>query len=66
LLKRIDPSAIPAEPSAPAPTGPAGKGVTPENLRKLQEELQRKLQERGNKPADDKGGAGTPRPPGSP
>jgi predicted negative regulator of RcsB-dependent stress response len=66
LLKRIDPSAIAAEPSAPAPTGPAGKGVTPENLRKLQEELQRKLQERGNKPADDKGGAGTSRPPGSP
>jgi predicted negative regulator of RcsB-dependent stress response len=66
LLKRIDPTAIPAEPTAPAPTAPAGKGVTPENLRKLQEELQRKLQERAKKPVDDKGGAGTPGPVGSP
>ena len=66
LLKRIDPAAIAAEPSAPGPTGPAGKGATPENLRKLQEELQRKLQERAKKPADDKGGAGTPGPTGSP
>jgi hypothetical protein len=66
LLKRIDPTALAAEPAAPAPAAAGGKSITPDNLKKLQEELQRKLQEKAKKSGDDKGGGGTPAPPGSP
>ena len=41
LLRRIDPSAIPA-PTAPAPGG--GSGITPEQLQQLQEQLSKHKQ----------------------
>lgn len=73
LLKRIDPKALAVEPSAALPgapgipgVGPGRPGGTPENLKALQEELQRKLQEKAKKSADDKGKASTPAPPGTP
>jgi hypothetical protein len=66
LLKRIDPSALAAESPVPLPGAAPGKSVTPENLKKLQEELQRKLQEKPKKSADGQGRAGTPAPAGSP
>jgi tetratricopeptide (TPR) repeat protein len=68
LLKRIDPAALAVEPSPPLPGAGAGAGksVTPENLKKLQEELARKLQEKGKKSNEDQGRAGTPAPAGSP
>jgi predicted negative regulator of RcsB-dependent stress response len=66
LLKRIDPTAVVADSPSAAAGAPGGKGVTPENLKKLQEELQRKLQEKAKKPGDDKGGAGNSGPAGSP
>jgi len=66
LLRRIDPTALAAEAALPAPGAPPGKGVTPDNLKKLQEELQRKLQEKAKKSGDEKGGAGNPAPPGAP
>jgi tetratricopeptide (TPR) repeat protein len=66
LLKRIDPAALAVEPSAPLPGSGVTKSATPENLKKLQEELARKMQEKANKPSDDQGRAGTPAPVGSP
>jgi hypothetical protein len=66
LLKRIDPKALADEAPVPGPGVPGGKSATPENLKKLQEELQRKLQEKAKKPADGQGKAGTPAPPGTP
>jgi predicted negative regulator of RcsB-dependent stress response len=65
LLKRIDPTALAAEPAMPTP-GAGGKSVTPDNLKKIQEELQRKLQEKAKKPSGDPGRAGEPAPPGNP
>jgi hypothetical protein len=65
LLKRIDPTALAAEPAAALPGAAGGKSVTPENLKKLQEELQRKLQEKAKKPSDT-GKANSPVPPGTP
>ena len=66
LLKRIDPAALAAEPSPPLPGAGPGKSVTPENLKKLQEELARKLQEKAKKSNEDQERAGTPAPAGSP
>jgi predicted negative regulator of RcsB-dependent stress response len=66
LLKRIDPAALAVEPPLPLPGAAPGKGATPENLKKLQEELARKLQEKAKKSPDDQGRAGTPAPAGSP
>jgi len=65
LLKRIDPAALAAEAAAPVPGAAPGRG-TPENLKKLQEELQRKFQEKASKPADGKGKPSTPAPPETP
>jgi predicted negative regulator of RcsB-dependent stress response len=41
LLRRIDPSAVPP----PAPPGGPGKSMSPEDLQRLQEQLQRRLKE---------------------
>jgi len=65
LLKRIDPAALVAEAPPTVPGAAMGNSGTPENLKKLQEELQRKLQQKAKKPSDDKGSASTPAPPGS-
>jgi hypothetical protein len=46
LLRRIDPSAVPP----PAPPGGGGKSMSPEDLQRLQEQLQRKLQEQQKNP----------------
>jgi hypothetical protein len=45
LLKRIDPTALASDTGA-APNGAGGKTVSPDNLKKIQEELQRKMQEK--------------------
>jgi hypothetical protein len=45
LLKRIDPTAL-ASDTAAGPGGAGGKTVSPDNLKKIQEELQRKMQEK--------------------
>jgi hypothetical protein len=66
LMRRIDPAALATEPALPVPGAAAGKSVTPDNLKKLQEELQRKMMEKHQKSDDEKGRAGTPAPPGSP
>jgi hypothetical protein len=56
LLKRIDPTAL-ATDTAAAPGGAGGKTVSPDNLKRIQEELQRKMQE---KPKSAPAPAGSP------
>jgi hypothetical protein len=46
LLRRIDPSAVPP----PAPVGGSGKSMSPEDLQRLQEQLQRRMKEQQKKP----------------
>jgi hypothetical protein len=53
LLKRIDPSAVP-------PPSPAGGGMSPEDLQRFQEQLQRKMKEKQEKPSPGPASSGSP------
>jgi hypothetical protein len=64
LLRGLDPAAVPAA----APPGRGGKQMTPEDLRRLQEQFQRKMKEAQEKSEQSKGAppAPAPAPAGSP
>ncbi len=55
LLRRIDPSAIPAPAPAPGVGGPGGRSLNPEDLQRLQEQLKRRMPQTKGKGLPDPG-----------